>query len=101
MTVRVGLTPEAEADVEEIHAWYAERGAGLGDEFRSALGQCIDGLANFPESHVLIHRSIRRAVLHRFPYCVFYVVEEERVVIHGCFHAHRDPNAWRRRMAAG
>jgi len=30
---------------------------------------------------MLSARSIRRALLRRFPYCVFYIVERERVVV--------------------
>jgi plasmid stabilization system protein ParE len=101
VTARVALTPEAQADIEEIHAWYVPRGAGLGEEFRRALDQCLDGIASFPEGHTLIHGPMRRALLRRFPYCIFYVVEAERVVIHGCFHARRDPAVWQLRMGAG
>jgi hypothetical protein len=32
-------------------------------------------IAAHPESHPVVRHSIRRALLRRFPYCVFYVVE--------------------------
>ena len=82
MTLRIALTLEAQADVEEVHAWYAARGAA-------------------PEAHPVVHRSIHRALLRRFPYCVFYVVERDRVVVHGCLHARRDPSIWQLRTGAG
>jgi len=99
VTLRVDLTPEAEADVEEIHAWYAERGRELADDFRHSLDQCMASIASFSESHAVVHRSVRRALLRRFPYCVFYVLETERALVIGCFHARRDPQAWRLRGA--
>ena len=98
MTARVALTPEAEADIEEVHAWYAARGAGLAEEFRGALDQSLEGIASFPEARPLIHKSVRRALLRRFPYCIFYVVQPGRVVVHACFHARRDPSVWQLRM---
>lgn len=101
MTPRIALAPEAQADIEEVHSWYAARGAGLAEEFRGALDQCLENIASFPEAHPLIHRSVRRALLRRFPYCIFYVVERERIVVHGCFHARRDPSVWHLRMGAG
>ena len=101
MTFRVALTPEAQADIEDVHTWYAARTAGLAEEFRGALDQCLEGIASFPEAHPVIHRSFRRALLRRFPYCVFYVVAREQVVVHGCFHARRDPSVWQLRMSAG
>ena len=101
MTLRIALTLEAQADVEEVHAWYAARGAALAEKFRGALDQCLEGIASFPEAHPVVHRSIRRALLRRFPYCVFYVVERDRVVVHGCLHARRDPSIWQLRTGAG
>jgi plasmid stabilization system protein ParE len=101
VTLAVALTPEAQADIEEVHAWYAARAAGLAEEFRGALDQGLEGVATFPEAYPLIYRSVRRALLRRFPYCVFYVVERERVVVYGCFHARRDPSIWQLRTGAG
>ena len=99
MTLRVDLTLEAKADVEEVHAWYAERGMGLAEDFRRSLDQCMANIASHPESYPVVHRSLRRALLRRFPYCMFYVVERERALVHGCFHARRDPQAWQLRGA--
>lgn len=97
MTARVDLTPEAEADVDEAHAWYAEREPGLAEDFRRALDECMASIATHPESHPVVRHSIRRALLRRFPYCVFYVVEPERIVIQACFHARRNPQSWQAR----
>ena len=99
MTLRVDLTPEAEADVEEAHAWYAARGSGLAEDFRRSLDQCMSNISSHPESYPVVHRSLRRALLRRFPYCIFNVVEPARAVVVGCFHARRDPQAWQLRGA--
>jgi plasmid stabilization system protein ParE len=98
VTLRVDLTPEAEADLAEIHAWYAERGIELAEGFRRALDEAMAAFARHPEMHPVVHRSVRRALLRRFPYCVFYVIEAERVVVYGCFHARRDPQSWQLRV---
>lgn len=97
MTLRLEFTPEAEADVAEAHRWYAERGLGLGEEFLRSLDACLQAIVRFPESHSLAHRQVRRALLRRFPYCVFYLIEAERAVVVAVFHARRDPRAWQSR----
>lgn len=97
MTLQVSLTPEAEADVEEVHVWYAERGLALADDFRRSLDECMARIASHPEGFPAVHGWVRRALLRRFPYCVFYVLEAERAVVIGCFHARRDPRVWRLR----
>jgi len=93
MTVR--LTPEAEADLGEIFAWYSDRGSELGLEFLAAFGDVLRRVEQFPHAAPEIHAGIRRVLLHRFPYCVFYFLEPDGPVVLGCFHASRDPRAWR------
>jgi len=99
VSLPVRLTPEAEADVSEAEAWYRGRGLGLGDEFLRSLDASLQSIARFPESCPVVHRPLRRALLRRFPSCVFYVAESERIVVVGVLHARRDPQVWQRRSA--
>jgi plasmid stabilization system protein ParE len=69
----------------------------LGDDFLRSFEAIIDMLAEHPDAYPEVHRSVRRALMRRFPYCVFYVAESDGPVVLGCFHARRDPIAWRRR----
>jgi plasmid stabilization system protein ParE len=93
MTVR--LTPEAEADLDEVFAWYSERGAELGVQFLAAFADVLRRIDQFPQSAPDVHQGIRRLLLHRFPYCVFYFLEPAGPVVLGCLHASRDPRVWR------
>jgi plasmid stabilization system protein ParE len=72
---------------------------GLAEDFRRCLDQCIATIVSYPEGHPVVHRVVRRALLRRFPYCVFYILEPGRAVVIGCLHARRDPQAWRVRAA--
>jgi plasmid stabilization system protein ParE len=98
VTLRIDLTPEAEADIGEAHAWYSARSTELADDFRRALDQCIASITAHPQSHPVVHRSVRRVLLRRFPYCLFYVPEAERILVLGCLHARRDPRSWQARI---
>ena len=93
--MRVRLTPEA--DVGQVLAWYAERAAALGDDFLACFEAVIRQIEQFPQIAPMVHAPFRRALLRRFPYCVFYYLEPEWAVVVGCFHAHRSPEAWRLR----
>ena len=99
MTARVEVTPEADADITEAYSWYRGRGLGLGEEFLRSLDACLDEVARFPDSNPVVHHSLRRALIRRFPYCVFYLVQLNRVVVIGLFHARRDPGVWQRRSS--
>ncbi len=94
------LTPAAEADVKGVLAWYGDRGHDLGDQFLQALDQCLDAIERNPLAFAIVHRDFRRALLHRFPYCVFYFASEQEIVVLACVHGHRDPEVWKSRRDA-
>ena len=97
MTAEIRFRPEAEAEVLEAHAWYRERGLGLGQEFLRSLDASLDLIRRLPESHPVVHRRVRRALLRQFPYGIFYVHEGNTITVLACFHASRDPRGWKER----
>ena len=98
MTIR--LTPEAEADLTEAYAWYHDRGQSLAKDFLGSFEAVLETLDDHPGSFPEVHHHIRRALMRRFPYAVFYIVGARGPVILGVFHARRDPKKWKRRTGA-
>ena len=92
--MRVRLSPAAESDVRDIYTWYKNQGKGLALQFRRSLGNCLERVQKNPAAYAKVHGEIRRALLRRFPYCVFYVIGESEVGVLGVFHGHRDPKTW-------
>jgi toxin ParE1/3/4 len=91
------IRPEAEADLAEAFAWYEERRRGLGERFLLSVEASLATIQRHPESFPLVHGPIRRALLRRFPYGVFYTVEEPAIVVLAVFHCRRDPRGWQER----
>ena len=48
--------------------------------------------------HQIVVDDVRRKLLHKFPYFLYYQVEEARVVVVGLFHTSRDPQSWQDRL---
>jgi plasmid stabilization system protein ParE len=90
----------AESDVGDAYSWYRERGHDLGDQFLQALDQCLESVQRNPLAFAKVHGDVRRALLRRFPYGVFYIVTAEEIVVLGCLHGHRDPTIWQDRRDA-
>lgn len=57
----------ATADVEAAYGWYEGQRRGLGSEFRSEVDAAVDLISKAPLAFPLVRRSIRRALLRRFP----------------------------------
>jgi plasmid stabilization system protein ParE len=91
------LRPAAAADVEDAWQWYEARRDGLGDEFLEAVRETLESIPAHPESAPVVHRDIRRHLLRRFPYGIFYRLIRGELVVVACFHAKRDPRVWRSR----
>lgn len=58
--------------------------------------QCMKRAIEEPEPYPLLYRNTRRALSRRFPFGVFYRVEESIVVV-AVMHASRDPQRWTQR----
>jgi len=98
MTADVRLRPEAERDVSEAAAWYEGQREGLGDEFLDELLNTLTIIAQNPNLYPVIHRETHRALIHRFPFGVFYQVEGRQVAVLAVMHAKRHPRRWMGRL---
>jgi plasmid stabilization system protein ParE len=96
--VSVVLTRAAASDIREANRWYQEKGgSALAALFREAIDRAITRVEREPLQFPVVHRTVRRAVLVRFPYLLFFTVTDERPTIIACLHASRNPVIWKRR----
>ena len=98
MTYAIFLRPEAEAEVSEAYDWYEAQAHGLGEEFLRAMDACLSAIQRNPQAYSPIHKEVRRALLRKFPYGIFYLIDEANVMVLACFHARRNPKQWQARM---
>jgi plasmid stabilization system protein ParE len=87
----------AEAELAEAFDWYDRQVAGLGAEFLLAADAVMRQIARAPQQYPKVRGNIRRALLRRFPFAVYFVLEPKRVVVLAFFHAKRDPRQWQTR----
>jgi plasmid stabilization system protein ParE len=92
------LLPEAKQDVASAYAWYENQAFGLGIEFIRCLEAVLFTIQKYPLIYPLVYETYRRALVRRFPYSVFYEVEDGQVIIYGVFHCSQDPNKWKSRL---
>ena len=97
MTQAVRLRPEAEQDLLEAAFWYEEQRTGLGIQFLDEALTIFSGIAEGPSMYPTVHRDTRRALMHRFPFGVYYRVENAAIVVVAVMHGSRDPRRWKKR----
>lgn len=96
MTRRVTFRPEAEAETLETRDWYEGRRPGLGAEFRATLDQTIERIAANPMQFRLVRGETRRAILDRFPYAVYFRLDDNDIVVLA-IHGRQHPRRWQSR----
>jgi len=94
----VVVRPLAEQDLFQAQAWYDDKSNGLGTEFRGAVDALFQQISESPLIYPLVYGKLRRAVMHRFPYLVYYLAEPDRVLVVACLHSKRHPVVARSRV---
>jgi plasmid stabilization system protein ParE len=93
----VVFTQAARAELIEEQDWYEGEASGLGRRFRQAIDVLVERMSANPRQFPVVFKNVRRALLRRFPYSLFFVVEDNTLLVIACFHASRDPWQWQKR----
>lgn len=97
MTLPVVWLPEAYSELREAVAHYEGIRPELAERFAAEVEGTIARIAEGPLRYAVVDREKRRAGIRKFPYGLFFLVEEPRVVIIACFHGRRHPKHWQSR----
>jgi len=89
--------PEAEAEFRDAIFWYEHQRKGLGFEFVLCIDEAVERIRRSPETYPKVHKSIRRMVVRRFPFALFYEVVDTQIRVLAIFHSRRDPSRWHSR----
>ena len=87
----------AERDMADAFDWYEDQRPGLGAEFVHDAEQLLQTLVQRPLSFPIVEQVVRRALMKRFPYSVYFVVEEDALSVIAVLHGSRDPKHWQAR----
>ena len=97
MSLPVVLRTAAQTEADEAAKWYEAQQTGLGDDFVVELQRIIDVISSQPNRYPVVSGDTRQAPLTRFPYCVYYRVRPNRVIVTAVFHTSSNPSNWQSR----
>ena len=100
MTYRLVVRRQAKADIREAARRYETQRIGLGRTFVQQIDALLDLIRLNPMQYRIVHREVRRAIPRRFPYGVFYRIEESEILVFAVVDLHRDPSIWQDREAS-
>jgi plasmid stabilization system protein ParE len=94
----IRFTPNADAELAEARQWYAHQRADLDIEFMERIDDALSRIVSNPHMYPIVYRTLRRAVVRRFPFAVFYEVTADEIQVVAVFHSRRDPEVWKSRV---
>ena len=98
MSLRVVLLSGADADLQEIFNRFEDYRDGFGLEFMTVVDAYLARIAAFPEIAPIYFESVRRQVIQRFPYGIFYERQPTRILITAILDLRQDEQQILRRL---
>ena len=90
--------PDAEAELIEAAQFYERRVPRLGAQFLDAADVAIRVIQETPERWSIIEANVRRYLMPRFPYAIYYCILFDELRILSFKHHSRHPDYWRYRL---
>lgn len=90
--MRIEISEAAGQDLIDGHQFYERQAVGLGDYFVDSVLADIESLQLYAGIHVL-HFGYHRLLAKRFPFAIYYRVQDDLVRAYAILDCRRDP-AW-------
>jgi plasmid stabilization system protein ParE len=80
MSFSLVFRPEVRQELDEAYRWYEDQQPGLGDDFLDCVDEKINQIQQTPKLYAIVRKDIRRAVIQRFPYVIYYRLVLNRII---------------------
>ena len=79
----LSIRKEAEADIAEAYQYYESCRTNLGSDFVLCIEESLARIRKNPNQYKRIYKKVHRALVRRFPYGIYYVIEQENISVIG------------------
>jgi toxin ParE1/3/4 len=96
--VNYSFHPEALLEYIRAVSYYAEINPRLAESFIKAIETGIESILTYPEAWQIVEEDIRRHLINRFPFGIYYCIESDAIMIYAVMHMSRHPDYWMSRL---
>ena len=97
--MRLIYHPDAEAELIEAAQFYERRVSTLGGQFLDAADHAIGVIQDAPARWRIIEADVRRYLMPRFPYAIYYRALPDEIRVLAFKHHSRHLDYWRYRLS--
>jgi len=91
--MKIEYHPAVADELIEIRDFYESRSTGLGLDFVAEFEKQVLRIATMPERWMVVRRDIRRSLMKRFPYVIFFrQIADDRIRVTVVKHERRHPS---------
>jgi len=90
--------PEAIDEYLDAVSYYAHINLRLARSFTEAVEAGIENILHHPEAWQSVEGDIRRHIIKRFPFGIYYCIEGNSILIYAIMHMSRHPDYWKSRI---
>ena len=97
---KVLVEEDAENDIDSAYLWYELQMQDLGKRFYNHIQIGVAYIAKNPFSGRKIYKNVRRYIVHKFPFGIYYLIDDESMAIKivGVIHFKRSRRVLKRRI---
>lgn len=92
------VKPEAQDDIKDSLDWYIEQGENLPAKFLERLDESLTKIQKNPKHYQKRYGEVRIVFLKKFPYGIYYTIEENNIFVHAVFHNKQNPKTAKSRV---
>ena len=96
--MKLRVVDGAQDDLIAGFNFYEAREQGIGDHFLACLYSDVESLRIFGAIHRRVYKNLQRSLSKRFPFAIYYTVENDSVIVRAILDCRRNPSWIRSRL---
>jgi toxin ParE1/3/4 len=90
----IELSDEAEVDFDKSYEFYYEDSPKVADTFFKRINLGFENIKQNPTSFPIAHKDVRKYVVKKFPFVIYYRIIDSIIQVIAIFHTSRNPEIW-------
>lgn len=93
----IELSDAAELDLDKSYQYYYEDSPKIAAKFYKRINLGFENIKQNPNSFPFAHKDIRKLVVEKFPFVIYYRIDNTVIKVIAIFHTSRNPEIWNER----
>lgn len=94
----IELSDDAEVDFDKSFEFYSKDSTKVADAFFKQINLGFENIKQNPKSFPIAHKDIRKYVVKKFPFVIYYRIVRTLIQVIAIFHTSRNPEIWNERI---